>query len=174
MGEDESYLGGVSGVWWELALEPDPDGEGMGGPEFAGCHPWCIRSVLFHPPLTTGLPYLAGITPWNDPTSSDIKAAVTTLGQQLIPGLTSFALDPHTTFTTYVWQHVHFRIWRAGDQTLVVGVNLNPQVWQIPLTQLPGWKAYTRLEVVYNGGASFESGNLALWDLGSVGFVVMM
>ena len=122
----------------------------------------------------TGLPYLAGITPWNDPTSSDIKAAVTTLGQQLIPGLTSFALDPHTTFATYVWQRVHFGIWRAGDQTLIIGVNLNPQVWQIPLTQLPGWKAYTRLEVVYNGGASFESGNLALWDLGSVGFVVMM
>jgi len=25
--------------------------------------------------FTTGLPYLAGITPWNDPTSSDVKAA---------------------------------------------------------------------------------------------------
>jgi len=74
----------------------------------------------------------------------------------------------------YVWQRVHFGIWRAGDRTLVVGVNLNPQVWRIPLAQLPGWKAYTRMEVVYNGGASFESGNLALWDLGSVAFVVTL
>ena len=123
---------------------------------------------------TAGLPYLAGITPWNDPTSSDITAAATTLGQQLIPSLTSFALEPHATFVTYVWQRVHFGIWRAGDQTLVVGVNLNPQVWRIPLAQLPGWKAYTRMEVVYNGGASFESGNLALWDLGSVAFVVTL
>jgi len=53
-----------------------------------------------------------------------------------------------------------------------VGVNLNPQVRWIPLAQLPGWKAQAKLEVVYDGGASFELGNLALWDLGSVGFVV--
>jgi hypothetical protein len=43
---------------------------------------------------------------------------------------------------------------------------------QIPLVRLPGWKASPELEVVYGDGASFESGNLALWELGSVGFVV--
>jgi hypothetical protein len=117
---------------------------------------------------------LAGITPWNDPTSSDIKAAATTLGQQLIPSLTRFALDPHVTFTTYVWQRVHFGMWRVDDQMLVVGVNLNPHVWRIPLAQLPGWNAYMKLEVVYNGGASFESADIVLWDLSSVGFVVTM
>ena len=42
----------------------------------------------------------------------------------------------------------------------------------VPLAQLPGWKGYTNLDVVYNGGASFGLGNLALWGLGSVGFVV--
>jgi hypothetical protein len=80
---------------------------------------------------------LAGITPWNDPTSSDIKAAATTLGQQLIPSLTRFAPDPHVTFTTYVWRRIHFGKWRVDDQMLVVGVNLDPQVWRIPLVQLP-------------------------------------
>ena len=119
-----------------------------------------------------GLLYFTGIVPWNDPTSSDIKAAATFLRQQLIPTLASFVLDPHGTFATYVWQRVHFGIWRAGDQTLIIGVNLNPQVWWIPLSQLPGWEAYARLEVVYDGGASFELGNLSLLGLGSVGFVV--
>jgi len=128
-----------------------------------------ILSFIFIPP---GLPYFLGIVPWNDPTSSDIKAAADTLSQQLIPSLTSFILNPHVTFATCVWQRVHFGIWRVGDHTLVVGVNLNPQVRWIPLSQLPGWKAYTKLEVVYNDGGSFESGNLSLWDLGSVGFIV--
>lgn len=55
-----------------------------------------------------------------------------------------------------------------------MGVNLNIQARWIPLTQLPECKAHAELEVVYNGGASFESGNLALWDLGSVGFVLVV
>ena len=121
---------------------------------------------------TPSLLRFTGIIPWNDPTSSDIKDAATSLGQQLVPSLTSFALDPHATFVTCVWQRVHFGIWRAGDYTFIVGVNLGPQVRWIPLAQLPGWKAYTTLEVVFDGGASFESGNLGLLDLGSVGFVV--
>ena len=120
-----------------------------------------------------GLPYFAGVIPWNEPTSSDIIAAATSLGQQLVPSLTNFALDPHVAFMTYIWQRSHFGIWRVGDQTLVVGVNLDRQVqtW-MPLSQLLGWKSYAKLEVVYNGGASFGLGNLALWSLGSVGFVV--
>ena len=118
------------------------------------------------------LPHLLGIVPWNDPTSSEIKAAATTLGQQLVPSLSSFALDSDVTFATYVWQRVHFGIWTVGRQTLIVGVNLNPQVRLIPLVQLPGWKGYTKLEVVYSDGASFELSSLALWELGSVGFVV--
>ena len=119
-----------------------------------------------------GLPRLSGIVAWNDPTSSDIKAAATTLGQQLIASLSRFALDADVTFSTYVWQRVHFGIWAVGRQLLVVGVNLDPQVGWVPLGQLPGWKAYRKLETVYNNGASFESGNLALWELGSVGFIV--
>jgi len=63
-------------------------------------------------------------------------------------------------------------MWRVGGKTLVVGVNLNPQVQEVPLSQLSGWKEYAKLEVVYNDGGSFESGNLALQDLGSVGFVL--
>ena len=167
-------MDGISGVRWELILEPDPNRAGMGGPEFAGRHSRCIGFVLFRlPPVAfPGSPHFIGIIPWNDPTSSDIKAAAAALGQQLIPSLTKFALDPHVAFTTYVWQRVHFGVWRAGDQTLVVGVNLNPQVRWISLAQLPGWKAYTKLEVVYNDGASLESGCLVLWGLGSVGFVV--
>jgi len=64
-------------------------------------------------------------------------------------------------------------MWRVDDQTLVVGVNLNPQTQEVPLSRLPGLKEYTKLKVVYNNGASFESGNLTLQDLGTVGFVVM-
>ena len=78
------------------------------------------------------------------------------------------------TFTTYVWQRVHFGIWRVGNRVLIMGVNLNPQARWIPLAQLPECKAYTELKVVYNGGMSFELGNLVLWELGSVGFVVMV
>ena len=55
---------------------------------------------------------------------------------------------------------------------LVVGVNLSPQMRRVPLAPFPGWKASTKLEVVYNDGASFESWNLVFWELGSVGFVV--
>jgi len=55
---------------------------------------------------------------------------------------------------------------------LVVGVNLNPQAREIPLSQLSGWKGSAKLEVVYNDGGSFESGNLTLQDLGSIGFVL--
>lgn len=145
---------------------------------------WVVQSLLavthgalglsfslrrFH---TISLPHLPGITPWNDPTSGDIKAAATNLGQQLVPSLTSFALDPHVTFTTFVWQRVHFGVWKVDNRVLVVGVNLNPQVRWIPLAQLPECETHTEVEVVYDGGASIESGNLALWDLGSVGFVV--
>ena len=43
---------------------------------------------------------------------------------------------------------------------------------QISLARLPGWNVFTKLEVMYSDGASFESGNLALGELGSVGFVV--
>ena len=59
---------------WEFILEPDSRKE------------WVVQSLLdvTHGALgpffsvhlfTTGLPYLTGITPWNDPTSSDVKAA---------------------------------------------------------------------------------------------------
>ncbi|KAF9644703.1 hypothetical protein BDM02DRAFT_3181472 [Thelephora ganbajun] len=129
---------------------------------------WVVQSLLA---VTHGA---LGIIPWTDPTSGDIKTAATTLSQRLVPSLTSFALNPHVTFATYVWQRVHFGVWRVGDQTLVVGVNLNPEVRWISLARLPGWRRYTKLEVVYNGGASFESENLSLWDLGSVGFIVTM
>ena len=147
---------------------------------------WVVQSLLAvthgalglfysaHRLRASGLPCFLGIIPWNDPTSSDIKTAATILGQQLIPSLSSFALDPDVTFSTYVWQRVHFGIWVVGRQSLVVGVNLDPHVRSIPLAQLPGWKAYTTLEMVYNNGASFESRNLALWELGSVGFIVTM
>ena len=145
----------------------------MGGPEFAGRHPRRVWFVQFCPPPPyTGLLRLLGIVPWNDPTSGDIKAAATIVSQQLLPSLSSFALDPHVTFTTYVWQRVHFGIWKVGNQMLVVGVNLNPQVRLVPLTQLPGWKGSTTLEMVYSDSASFESGDLALSGLGSVGCTV--
>ena len=55
---------------------------------------------------------------------------------------------------------------------LVVGVNLSPQAQRAPFAKLPGWKGSTTLEVVYSDSASFESGNLALSGLGSVGFTV--
>ena len=83
---------------------------------------------------------LPGIVPWNDPTFSDIKAANTAISQQLLPDLTSFALDPYVAFTTYIFQ--------LDDRTLVVGVNLDPQERNIPLTQLPVWE----------GGREFEGG----------------
>jgi len=56
LGEDESYLGSVSGIWWELILEPGmiqsllAVTHGALGPFF---------SIYLY---TTGLPYLAGIT----------------------------------------------------------------------------------------------------------------
>ena len=128
------------------------------------------RSI--YPCHTLDLLYLIGITPWNDPTSSDIKAAATDLGQQLIPRLTEYALDPHVTFITYIWQRIHFGIWRVGDRVLVVGVNLNPQARTVPLPQLPECKTHTELEVVYDGGVSVELGSLTLGELGSVGLVV--
>jgi len=130
-----------------------------------------VHSVASVPP---GLLCLTGITPWNDPTSSDIKATATDLARHLIPSLTNFALDPHVTFTTYVWQRVHFGIWRVGNRVFVVGVNLNSQVRSITLTQIPECKGYTESEVVYDGGASFELGNLALGELGSVGFILVV
>ena len=145
---------------------------------------WAVQSLLavthgalglfysIHRLHASRLPGSLGIIPWNDPTSSDIKAAATALGRQLIPSLLSYVLDPDATFTTYVWQRVHFGIWAVDHQSLVVGVNLDPQVRWVPLAQLPGWKAYRRLEMVYNNGASFDSGNLALRELGYVGFIV--
>jgi len=140
----EGHLDGVSGVRWKLILEPHSHQEGVGGPEFAGCHPRCLGFVIFCPPpvYPPGLSHLSGIVPWNDPTSGEIKAAATTLGQRLVPSLSSFALDPDVTFTTYVWQRVHFGIWTVGFQTLIVGVNLNPQIRLIPVAQFPGWKGY--------------------------------
>ena len=76
------------------------------------------------------------------------------------------------TFATYVLQRVHFGTWTVGHQTLVVAVNLNPWVRWIPLAEFPGWKACTKLEMVYSDTASFELENLVLGELGSVGFVM--
>ena len=133
--------------------------------------PW-VCSIPSTACIPSDLPHPLGIVPWNDPTSSDIKAAATTLGQQLVPSLLKFALDPDVAFTTYVWERLHFGIWRIGHRALVVGINLNPRMQRISIAQLAGWKAYAGLEVVYSDGASFESGILALQDLGFVGFVV--
>lgn len=119
-------------------------------------------------PDSRGLP---GIVSWNDPTSSDIKAAAAAIGQQLLPDLTSYALNPHVVFTTYVWQRIHFGMWKVEYRTLVVGVNLDPQTREVSLEQLPGLEINEKLEVVYDGGASFKSGSLVLEGLGSVGFV---
>ena len=145
---------------------------------------WTVQSLLaithgalglFYPvhPNTLDLPCFTGIVAWNAPTSSDIIDAATSIGQQLIPSLTNFTLNPRVKFATYVWQRVHFGIWRVDGHILVVGVNLNPHAQRTPLVQLPGWKSHTKMKVVYDdGGASFESGDLVLWGLGSVGLVV--
>ena len=62
-------------------------------------------------------------------------------------------------------------MWKVDDRTLVVGVNLDPQTREVSLEQLPGLEINEKLEVVYDGGASFKSGSLVLEGLGSVGFV---
>ena len=130
-------------------------------------HQVCFHFVCFRTP---GLQYTSGIVSWNDPTSVDIKAAATAIGQQLVLSLTSFALNPNMVFTTYIWHRVHFGTWSVGAQTLVIGVNLGNQVRTIPLTQLPRCEEDEQLDVLYNVGTTFESGNMVFEGLGAIGF----
>ena len=128
--------------------------------------------VPFDSSLPSGSWYSSGIIPWNDPTSGDIKTAATALSQQLVPSLTNFAFERDVVFTTYVLQRAHFGTWSVGDRTLIVGVNLDNHTWTVPLTQLPGWRENAKLDVLYDVGAAFESGQLVFEGLGATGFVV--
>lgn len=74
-------------------------------------------------------------------------------------------------FTTYVWTPVHVGTWSVGNQTLVVGVNLDSQGQTIALTQLPGWRENAELEVLYALGTTIRSGYLVFEGLGATGFV---
>ena len=145
----------------------------MGGPEFVGCRSRCIGFVPFPPSPTFRLILLclSGIIPWNDPTPSDIKDAATALSKQLVPSLTSFALNPDVTFETHTWQRVHFGIWSVYDQILVVVVNLNPQPRNIPFIQLPMWKEGMEIDTLYGIDArlELEQGELIFENLEAVG-----
>ena len=86
--------------------------------------------------------------------------------------MTNFALDPDSTFETFIWKHVHFGIWGVRDQTLVMGVNLDSQSQAIPLAELPRWEEDVEPEVLYAISASFTGDNLTLEGLGVVTFVM--
>ena len=184
----DRFGGRLEALGWERLKSVWTVSQAFGGAEYWSRIPtgneWVVQSLLavthgalglFHF-LPTAYPpclrYFPGIVPWNDPTSGDIKAAATALSQQLVPTLTSFALDPQVVFTTYVWQRVHFGSWSVSGRTLVVGVNLDSQVQAIPLSQLPGWEEGAKLDVLYAIGTTVQLHHLIFEGLGVTGSVV--
>ena len=114
----------LEALGWERTKAVWTVPQAFGGSSFWSRMPtgkeWTIQSLLAVVHGALGLFYLVhhsspipdsrglpGIVSWNDPTSSDIKAAAAVVGQQLLPHLTSYALNPHVVFPTYVWQRIH-------------------------------------------------------------------
>ena len=174
----DQFGGRLQALGWERSKSVWTVPQAFGGDTYWSRIPsgkeWVIQSLLavihgalgllrFTSPAPSYLGYWSGIISWNDPTSGDIKAAATTVSQQLIPGLTRFVLDPDVVFATYIWQRLHLGEWSVGSRTLIVGVNLDGQTQNFPLTQLPGWKENTQPDVLYAVGATFD-GTQLVWE----------
>jgi len=158
------------GVWWEFILEPDPDREGMDGPEFAGALCPFFSIHLY----TTGLLYLAGInyslerSHFERHKSSSDHSEPATHSKLNEPCFGTPCDIRNLCLATRSFRDMES--WRSD--TYCRG-KLEPPGVADSACSIAGMEGIHK-EVVYNGGASFESSNLALWDLGSVAFVVTL
>lgn len=110
-----------------------------------------------------------GVIPWDDPTSSDIKASASTLALAL-PKMTPFILNPSATFRqTLTSDLVDIGLWTVGSQTLVLLTNTKYQATTVELGSLGLKGSVTQ---VLDSGAELIEGGISLTSVGSGGFIV--
>ncbi|KAK7026408.1 hypothetical protein VNI00_015643 [Paramarasmius palmivorus] len=111
-----------------------------------------------------------GVVPWDDPTSTDIKASSSALALSL-PEMTPFILDPSATFRQVTSDRIDVGLWTVGDRTLVLASNMNYEEKTLDLEQLLG-SSVSNLQQVLDSGSSSTEGMLTFEEVGSGAWIV--
>ncbi|KDQ56015.1 hypothetical protein JAAARDRAFT_158780 [Jaapia argillacea MUCL 33604] len=103
-----------------------------------------------------------GVIPWDYPTTSPINSSASLLSYAL-PTLKNFMLNPASTFENYNISRVDVGVWRLGEQSLVLGTNLNYEEVGVGFWEVGVWG-----EGVEVFGSGVEVGD-GVFEFGSVG-----
>lgn len=130
------------------------------------CELFLIRALIFW----------VGVVPWDDPTTTDIKASASSLALAL-PKLTPFIASPVATFHQILTNDlVDVGMWTVGPETLVLATNTKYNETTIHLPDLESKLFGGRFSVtqVFDSGAKVTSDGkgITFESVGSGGFVV--
>jgi hypothetical protein len=114
---------------------------------------------------------MAGVIPWDDPTTTDIKTAATLLAQSLLPSLAKYALNPKVTFSSYISNRIDVGLWTLGSSTLVVATNLNYNQVILSLNELPGVCSGHVEQIMDSGAVLSGSTEVVFESVGSGAFI---
>ena len=110
-----------------------------------------------------------GITPWDDPTSSDIKASASAFAQSL-PTIKSFIFDSNSTYSQLTYNRIDMGIWVLNSQTLLLATNLNYNAEMLDLENLPVHGSTVRQ--FFQSGSAVDGLTITFESVGSGAFVL--
>ena len=112
---------------------------------------------------------LPGITPWDDPTPSDIKASASAFAQSL-PTIKSFIFNSNSTYSQLTYNRIDIGLWVLNSQTLLLATNLDYNVETLDLGNIPVHASTVRQ--FFQSGSTVNGLIITFESVGSGAFVL--
>ncbi|KAJ7647730.1 hypothetical protein FB45DRAFT_207327 [Roridomyces roridus] len=114
-----------------------------------------------------------GVTSWDDPTTTDIKASASSLALALAKSMKDFIVSPAATSGQVIIGGIDVGLWTVGSQTLILATNMDSSNATLAVVELDLLSKSGRIEQVFDSGSQLSSDGhtLLFGSVGSGGFI---